>query len=66
MKHFPEFESDVDFIRALIVEQNVFCLPSPVSETSHLSLHHLEIIIFSLGPKGIQHEELFQNSVGLQ
>ena len=31
MKHFPEFQSDVEFTKALVIEQSVFCLPSPVS-----------------------------------
>ena len=31
MERFPEFESDVEFARGLIVEQNVFCLPGTVS-----------------------------------
>ena len=31
LKHFPEFESDVDFTKLLVVEQSVFCLPGMVS-----------------------------------
>ena len=31
LEHFPEFESDVDFTKLLVVEQSVFCLPGMVS-----------------------------------
>ena len=30
LEHFPEFETDVDFTRQLVVEQSVFCLPGKV------------------------------------
>ena len=31
LSHFSEFESDLDFIKALVAEQNVLCLPGSVS-----------------------------------
>lgn len=34
LDHFPDLETDVAFTRALIVEQNVFCLPGPAFNTS--------------------------------
>ncbi|KAJ8271956.1 hypothetical protein COCON_G00108150 [Conger conger] len=32
MKHFPGFQSDVDFTERLVTEQSVFCLPATVFE----------------------------------
>lgn len=32
LDHFPEFDSDVAFMRKLVLEQSVFCLPGVVRE----------------------------------
>lgn len=32
MKHFPDFQNDVDFTQCLVTEQSVFCLPASAFE----------------------------------
>ena len=38
LDHFPEFDSDVAFMRKLVLEQSVFCLPGVVREREYLSI----------------------------
>lgn len=38
MKHFPDFQNDVDFTQCLVTEQSVFCLPASVRHFNWFSV----------------------------